>query len=426
MTSPVLSALLSTLVSTAPIAGPADAAAKPSTAAVGTSARGAQATREEQAFQLYQAGRFAEAGIEFEALWADFADPRYLYNAASSRFAVGHFAHAADYLARYLETPGLAADDRGDASGQLAAARGHLVELLITVQGPAEGASLTVEHVPELASDLRPPLALRTAFGETGGEGNTALDPGQWRVRLLAPDGREVTQEIAIRSGPSQEIRLQLPEPEVNPAEPPSMRPYALGFGVGGGGVALVGLGMTIGTSVRANRLLTGDEACTNDAATCRQRVVRNLNARAWGTGLLGLGLGSAAGGLTGLIADSKQRRTVWIAEAATGGALVIAGTASVLLGARISRGVTSPSDATWNDFAAWSAAFADEGAGGASLHSVGGLLLGLGAGLTTSSVTALLLQRSGEGRSRRSRSESKARVDVGASLSGIVLSGSF
>ena len=424
MTSPVLSVLLSTLVSTAPIAGPADAPANPSSATGGSSARGAQATREEQAFQLYQAGRFAEAGIEFEALWADFADPRYLYNAASSRFAVGHFAHAADYLARYLETPGLAADDRGDASGQLAAARGHLVELQITVTGPTEGASLSVEHIPELASDLRPPLAIRTAFGGTGGEGNIALDPGQWRVRLRAADGREVAQEIELRKGPSKELTLDLPEAEDPPEDPPSMRPYALGFGVGGGGVALVGLGLTIGTQVRANRLLTGNEACANDPSTCRERVVRNLNARAWGTGLLGLGLGSAAGGLTGLISDPKQRRTVWIAEAATGGALVIAGTASVFLGARISRGVTSPSDATWNDLTAWSAAFADEGAGGASLHSVGGLLLGLGAGLTTSSITALVLQRSGERRSRKSNS--KARVDVGASLSGIVLSGSF
>ncbi len=424
MTSPVLSVLLSTLVSTAPIASPAEAPAKASPSAVETpTARGPQATREEQAFQLYQAGRFAEAAIEFEALWADFADPRYLYNAASSRFAVGHFAHAADYLARYLETPGLGADDRGDASGQLAAARGHLVEVLIKVSGPAEGASLTVEHIAELASDLRPPLAIRTAFGETGGEGNIALDPGQWRIRLVAADGREVGEEVAIRSGAPRELNLQLPEAEASEEEPPSMRPYALGFGLGGGGVALVGAGLTIGTSIRANRLLTGDEACTSDAATCRQRVVQNLNARAWGTGLLGLGLGAAGGGLTALISDPKQRRTAWIAEAATGGALLIAGTASVLLGARITRGVTSPSDAAWDEFPAWSTAFADEGAGGASLHSVGGLLLGLGGGLTTSAVTALLLQRASDG---QGRSKSKARVEVGASLRGISLRGSF
>ena len=188
--------------------------------------------------------------------------------------------------------------------------------------------------------------------------------------------------------------------------------------------MALVSVGLTIGTAVRANGLLTGNEACVTDSPACRQRVVRNLNARTWGTGLVGLGLGAAAGGLTGLIPDSKQRRTVWIAEAATGGALLIAGTASIFLGARITRGVTSPGDPTWNDFAAWSAAFADEGAGGASLHSVGGLLLGLGGGLSTSAVTALLLQRSSEG--RRGKTKSKARVEVGATLRGISLRGAF
>jgi len=434
VTSPVICWLLSNFVSAAPITASVDALtaiaapegqhAEPAAAVAHGSvpaARGAQATREEQAFSLYQAGRFAEAGLEFEALWVDFADPRYLYNAASSRFAVGHFAHAADYLARYLETPGLAADDRGDASGQLAAARGHLLEVRVRVEG--EATSVMVEHIPELASDRRPPLEIGPMGPGESGEsiGTIALDPAQWRFYARSADGREASQELAVGAGGPLEVSLIVPQEDVPEAPAAiSLRPHTLGFGVGGGGLALVGLGLTIGTSVQANRLGAGD-ACAPDPTICRQRLVRNLNARSWGAGLVGLGLGAATGGLTGLIRDSRRRNTAWIAEAATGGALLIGGTASVLLGARMTRALTAPSEASWDDFGAWSSAFADEGAGGSSLHSVGGLLLGLGGGLTASAVTGLLLQR---GSSKRL--QSKRKVELGASLRGISLRGAF
>ncbi|MCA9662558.1 MAG: hypothetical protein KC486_29730, partial [Myxococcales bacterium] len=387
MLSPALSLLLSTFVSFS--AGPAgdaapESAATPEPAATARpepAARGPQATREEQAFRLYQEGRFAEAALEFEALHADFSDPRYLYNAASSRFAVGHYAHAADYLARYLETPGLAADDRGDASGQLSAARGNLRPLRIVVEGPAAGATIAVEHVAELASDIRPPLAVQGALSDAGGEATVALDPGTWRVRVHGAEGAEITGEVAVQGGDAT-ITLTLPAADDQAPVEASMRPYVLGFGVGGGGIAALGLGLTVGTAVRADRLLSGGEACDADPGACRERFVRNLNARAWGTGLAGLGLGAVAGGLSGLIRDPRRRRMAWIIEAATGGALVVAGAVSLGFGARLSSGVTSPSDARWDDFASWAGSFDDESSGGASLHSIGGLLLGLGGGL--------------------------------------------
>ena len=421
--SPVSTWLLSALLGAAPAAGspgPTSATSEPE--ATTPTVRGSQAIREEQAFKLYNARRVAEAALEFEALWTDFADPRALYNAAASRFAIGHFAHAADYLARYLGTPNLAADERGDASGQLAVARGHLVEIQFNVTGPAEGAALSVEHIPELASDIRPPLKVRTHFDDKGGSGKVSLDPGRWRLHLRAVDGREAIAEVVVSAGSPVQVSLDLPQasaPE-NPPKPSNLRPHLLGFGVGGGGVALVGLGLTIGSAIRADRLLESNETCTQDLPGCRGRITRSLNARTWGSGLVGLGLGAAAGGLTGLIQDRRRRRFAWIAEAATGGVLLVAGTTSVILGARRAGALTAPSDTTWSSFGAWSSAFAAEGAGSTSLHSVGGLLLGLGGGLGTSALTALLLQR------RNPAQGTTAHIDVGASPQGLVLRGSF
>ncbi len=416
--------LLSTLLGIAPVAGAAEpASGAMSPEATTSSVSKSLATRREQAFKLYTAGRYTEAALEFEALWGDSGDSRYLYNAASSRFAVGHFAHAADYLARYLETPGLAADDRGDASGQLAAARGHLVPVLFNVRGSAEGASLTIEHVPKLVSDVRPALKVRTHFDDEGGQGKIGLDPARWRLRLKTVEGREVVAEVEIHKGTPAQVFLEIPKaiaPQ-DPPQSPEMRPHLLGFGVGGGGLALVGLGLTVGSSIRADRLLTGNETCSQELDKCRLRIVRSLNARTWGSGLVGLGIGAAAGGLTGLIQDSRRRRIAWIAEAATGGVLLLAGTTSVILGARGASEFSAPSNTEGGSFTSWSSTFTAEGAGSASLHSVGGLLLGLGGGLGSSALTALLLQR----KSKTSRG-AKAQIDVGASPQGLVLRGSF
>ena len=428
MMSPVSTWLLSTLVSVAPVAEavePASAIKSPQATATTPSAQGPLARRTEQAFKLYTSGRFAEAALEFEALWADSGESRYLYNAASSRFAIGQFAHAADYLARYLETPGLAPDDRGDASGQLAAARGHLVPVLFKVRGPAEGASLIIEHLPDLASDQRPPLRVRTQFDEEGGSGKIGLDPARWRLHLKTVDGREAVADVEIHAGSPAQVFLEIPKTipsqEPAPQQAQQMRLHLLGFGIGGGSLALAGLGLTVGSAIRADRLLAGNETCIQDLGTCRVRIVRSINARAWGSGFVGLGLGAAGGGLTGLIQDPRRRRIAWIAEAATGGVLLAAGTASLILGARWANEFSDPSDTSGDSFAAWSNTFAAEGAGGAGLHSVGGLLLGIGGGLSSSAVTAILLQR----RSRKARREN-ARVDVSASPQGIVLRGSF
>ena len=144
----------------------AEATAEQATPRSAGTVRGDRKKREEQAFRLYQAGHYAEAALEFEALWRDFAEFRFLYNAASSRFTVGHHAHAADYLARYLGSAGLSASDRSDAIGQLAEAKRHLVSVHVRVEGSADlaDATLEVEHVADLASDLRPMLTLAPAL----------------------------------------------------------------------------------------------------------------------------------------------------------------------------------------------------------------------------------------------------------------------
>ncbi|MEZ4454654.1 MAG: hypothetical protein R3B09_34700 [Nannocystaceae bacterium] len=377
--------------------------------------RGDRKQREEQAFRLYQAGRFAEAALEFEALWRDFAEVRYLYNAASSRFTVGHYAHATDYLTRYLGTAGLSASDRSDAAGQLAEAKRHLVSVQLRVEGPPSlaGATLTVEHVADLASDLRPPLRVSPTLTQDAWTAAIGLDPGTWEAHLEVPGYAPVHTEFAVQSGQKIDVVLR---PERSARAPASewRRPFALGFGIGGAVVAAAGIGITAGESARSGQLVDGTK-CSGNAAGCVDTLSSTLNGRAWGAGLLGLGVGAAIGGATAVMPNDRRRRLFWITEASTGTVLTLVGIVSLAVGSKTANGLVPPGDP---DLAQWSSLYTADGRRGATIHTTGGALLGLGVGLAGSALTGLLLTRHAAGATKK--------VSVSPTLGGLVLSGHF
>ncbi|MCB9705595.1 MAG: hypothetical protein H6711_27255 [Myxococcales bacterium] len=380
----------------------------------GTRVRGARKDREEAAFRLLRAGRHGEAAREFEVLWDDFGDPRDLYNAAMSRLALGHFAHAAVYLERYLTSEQLAADARADVRGQLAEARGHLVSVRIIIDGDANGVGLGVEHMPSLASDLRPPLPLLPTLVEGGGEAAVELDPGTWQVVAVRGDVA-FRETVTLRPGAPVELHVAAPP---RPAEEAVPRPLLVGLGVAGSGVAAVGVGFTIVGARRADRTLHGE--CSESAALCGERLFRALNTRTWGIALAGAGGGAAAAGLTGLIRDRRSRRLAWIGEIAAGSSLAVLGVVSLAIADRLSA-AGPPLPSTTAGWTSWAQRYDELGASnGASLHAGGGFMLGLGAGLAGGALVGLLGQR------RRAPAKRSAKLEVAPVGAGLGLVGAF
>ena len=84
----------------APVAIVRAAATQPATPA---SVSAGKDERADQAATYYSRGRYVEAALEFEGLWRDFpGEPRFLFNAAASRYSAGHYAHTVAYLGEYL------------------------------------------------------------------------------------------------------------------------------------------------------------------------------------------------------------------------------------------------------------------------------------------------------------------------------------
>ncbi|HRI06458.1 MAG TPA: hypothetical protein PKW35_01510 [Nannocystaceae bacterium] len=356
---------------------------------------GERARRQSEAFRLYQAGRFAEAALEFESLWDDFHEPGDLYNAASSRAAVGHNAHVARYLQVYLTGEGLAPESRRDASHQLEEARRGLVDVPVRVTGEAADVEVVAEHVAELASDIRPPL--RVDASSLAAEGGALhLDPGTWRVMAVADDGRRDAVEVVVSRGAVEPVTLMIGGHQTPPGGM-NWRGYTLGFVVGGGVVAGVGVGLLAGTGWRGSEVL-GRPVQECDGVTgrleCRQSLARALNGRAWGAGLVGAGAGAIVGGLTARLPDGR-RRQAWIIEASVGGVTTLAGVIGLATSAVNVNRITRPTEVSKES---WTSTTDDPSAlrGSSGLHTASGALAGLGIGLVSSAVTGLVLEGRG------------------------------
>ena len=215
-----------------------------------------------QAADYYARGRYVEAALEFEGLWRDYpAEPRFLFNAAASRYSAGHYAHTVAYLAEYLGRDEIGAEDRKEAQAQLDEARNKVTGLQVKVTMPA-GASgevrVVAKHVARGASDLRPELVVPTGRGGDMATAVVQLEPGsRWVLRAEADGLVGESQEVEVTREPNQQVALQLtagaavegpvtgPKPEGVP--PATRRALKIGFAAGGGALAAVGVAMLIG-----------------------------------------------------------------------------------------------------------------------------------------------------------------------------------
>lgn len=383
-----------------------------------------------QASDYYARGRFVEASLEFEGLARDYPDePRFLFNAAASRYAAGHYAHTVKYLSDYLARGEVQGDDRKEAQVQLDEARNKVASVELSVVAPAgvsEGLKLSVRHVARSASDLRPPLEYTA---RPSAKVPVQLDPGKWVARAEGPGLTPVEQEIEVKAGGRQSAELRLvaapvttpredPPPSAETGVPPALaRKLKIGFAAGGGVVAAAGIGVMIAGVVQRSGVAT----CDGDIGDCKRDLAIALRTRDAGTAVMGAGLGVIAGGLVWISGSAATRKKAWIATSVIGGAAAVGGYVGLLLASKdFNVANTTPLTGTWEQH--------HGGVGKAGGHAATATILGLGVGLFASSIPGLVIQSRYHNKKPRSAALRSLKIDGAASpwLTGLVVSGRF
>lgn len=355
------------------------------------------------AYQQFEKQRHVEAALEFEALWRDFKEPRFLFNAAVTRYTARHYAHAVAYLNEYLALAEVTGSDREEAKAQLEVAQREVASVQVKVQagGVAGPVGLTAQRVSELASDLRPPLPVKLAATAGGQGGVIQLDPGTWTLRAEAPGAEPAEVQVKVTIGAPLTVELALrPMPqETGPkghgvvdagrtidARKAAFATLGAGAGLAVGGVVITAIGQALkfGPAVAAP-----SSECTGDGAliACSVAVRRGLLLRSAGSAVLGAGVGVAASSVGWLVRRERSRRTAWGVQLGLGGAALIGGVVGMVVGTRGVDDVNKTFQAT--DAATWEAI-----QGGvkspAALYTAGTALVGLGAGLATGAALGL------------------------------------
>lgn len=392
-------------------------------------ASGTKEARIERAYKVFEERRHVESSLEFEGLWRDFPEARFLFNAGVSRFAARHYAHAIAYLEQFLQQPDSDAEGRAEAKAQIEIAMRDTQTVDVALQvTPATASSvrLEAEHVPQFSSDVRPSLEFPVDVANGKASRKLELDPGEWKVSAICPDGtREIPQSLRVAKGQPSSVELAVDcsqksvrvEPTGGRADRrvDSRGTFVIATGALGGVATLAG---AIVTGVYGKRMSEHlDSSCTG--STCIFHYIGLQRATSAGTAVLGSGVGLLAGGMTGLIADSRIRRAAWIAEGGAGGALLIVGIVVRNVGVQAQNRL-------YNGMGEYDVRLSF--AGNASLITTMDLLAGIGAGAVLGASSGLLLDHLTPQRDSRRASmrNLRASAPVGPGFTGLMLSGRF
>jgi len=390
-------------------------------------APGDKAERTARAAKFFEGGRYVEAALEFEALRRDYPDDAsILFNAAASRDAAGHFAHAVAYVRDYLARTDIGPADRKQGEEQLDESARKVTPVTVTVTLPLEGpqaVTVFARHIATSPADLRPELAFPLTTPRQPLK--LALDPGGWIVRVAGSGYQPAELQVTVGSTPlAISLRPELvpvvePQPPQTRVVPPEVvRKTTRGLLISGGAVAAAGLGFLGGGvgMIHGPRVKACDDPTLAD---CRRRFANAFVVRNVGTTLLGAGAGLAASGLVWRANDPRQRMIAWSALAAVGGVGLILGEVLLVRGTIPFSRDNSSSQGT---LAGWSDHWGEHRH--SALPALAATLRGLGVGLLAGSLTGLIVQRThlGPGGARAIRVEPSA----GPGQTGIVLSGKF
>ncbi len=387
---------------------------------------GAKDERIARAAAHYDEGRYIEASLAFEELWRDFPrKPNFLFNAAASRRALGHYAHVVAYLTKYLALGDIQDHNRKVAQALLVEARREVVSLQVAMALPPGGTGEVTVVVQPIAHDtagLRPELSFPARVGEHGAEVVVQLDPGSWIVRARAV-GLTAEQRVDVTQAAGQRIELRPGVPPVDGSVSlASAHKLKLGFAIGGGVAAVTGVTVLV-VGVVSRKGDAGCDDAVNQFDSCRKDLARSINTRDAGAAVLGIGVGLLGSGMTWRFSDPDTRRYKWIIEAAIGGLAVVGGSVWLTISSRTFNRANKAAFAG-NEDEDWTAHF--EGAGVAAQHAASAAVFGLGAGLITSALTGLLVQRKYGGSQRAALRTLRVDGLAGAGRAGLVLSGRF
>lgn len=359
--------------------------------AAGPSAPQGAEERRGRAQAAFEHGRFAEAALEYEALWREGQGASDLFNAAASRFALRHYTHAVAHLEALLALPSLTAAQRGEAANlaKIARSKTRAVPLELRTPRPLDAPlALTLEAVSAFASDIRPNVSVTIRPGQ---QTVLSLDPGAWRLHVEDPRFEPLTLEVRVdaAAAPAPQVLDLRPRQDTH-----GLRRFALGWSVAGGAGLVLGAGLLGGGQRQwSSRHDAPIEGCQAGAPNyplpaCRDALAGAANLRAAGAGLFGVGAGALAGGLIALAPDPRGRRLGWTVTASVGALATIGGAIALGLGAR--------SFADHNDRSEWTPDERQAVARAAATHTVGATFVGLGAGALASSITGLVLNHKG------------------------------
>jgi hypothetical protein len=342
---------------------------------------------------------FEQAAGEFETLWQTSQEPRFLFNAAVSRFSARHFVQAIEHLELYLRQPTLPEQERRVAEEQLLVARSKVFPVeLIVLGNPSEASGqLSIDLESQDHAVLHRNASLQSGQAHQ----RIHLDVGEWHLKARCPgvDPRELTETLLVQQHPPTRILLDCRRPEPPPArrEPPIHRRSLLVGGLFGGATFVSG---TIAAGYFLDQradLLDTPKSSTLGA------FIRLDRFAGVGLALAGLGAGVAISSGTAALRSSRTRRTTWIVELSTGGALAIGGFAArfaYMDRENHQRAGQSVDESPQRAFD-----------GKLAMDS----LLGLGAGLFVASAANLIAERAAVHTTRRAHRRAHWRVDTRA-----------
>lgn len=380
----------------------------------------AKDARAARAAELYGQADFAAAALEFEALHRDFPDePRFLFNAGTTRFAAQHYAQAVLHFNAYIARADVSDSDRRDAQAQLDEARNRVASVQLSVQVPQTSravVTLVVRRVARGPADRRPELTFTATPQADVATHIVQLDPGVWAVQVQADGYPSVAHSFEIRDLAPQQFRMSLvpgagdPARPDGPAAPPRLPPFAVGLIATGSLTTVAGVTVLAAGATQHGQL--GE--CNDELVRCKGRLVQSLGFRDAGAGVFGVGVGALASGLVWLGRDPAVRRKVWIAGSVIGGVVTIGGGVALALTMRRYKAAVMSPDDDWPQFYA--------GPGSSAGRAASASVLGLGLGLGLGSLASLVIQK------RAVAARHALRIDGSASpwLTGVLVSGRF
>lgn len=355
-----------------------------------------------EAEEALAVGEVALATAMYETLAQESHDPALLARAGVLRARLGHFAHAVSYLAEALATKEALGGDAAGVESALAEALAASVPVgLVVHAGPGDWSVSAIRDGVVGLPEIR-------VTGRVTAPGQQLivlhLDPGPWRLTVSAAGRPQAERSVSVAKG--VEITIDL-DPLVDRSARPKDRELVVVSGAVGGAAAIAGVALMAVFGGRASERV-GSAGCASDRSTaeiCSVEFARYTGRAAFGAGLLGVGLGAVAGGLTGLIGDARGRRRAWIGEAVAGA--VVAGAGMAVVGS--AHRALKRENTSWQ---VWETLDRDRLARAAQLDVVGGGLLGAGLGLAVTATAGLVSEKvRRRGGDRRARWELRGNV---------------